>query len=192
MDILIPASLSDGSVDAFGNPISRLRGSNEFNGDGSGYAEVSSYVPITAAATWTFEVNAFSNNSKDVRFIGNWGTISNLSWLIFIDDAQLAGRLSVLVSSNGSSNRTFYFPVPDSHSKYAIRYNGDGTLDAFIDGTEVSVAISGSGATSISNNGLLTRIGTHQAPVDDTYLERPFGQLKIYDRALTDEEIQQL
>lgn len=187
---LVPAY--NGTTDALGNAIVNPRGSKTFNADGSGYGLVpdADSLDLTTEATWVLRGNFYGTVSENRTFISKYETSGDQrSWVFLKDQLNSAGEITYRLGNDGlTPSKITLSGFPDSVVTFVAKLSG-GTLYYYID--NVLVGSVGGFVGSIFNStapilvgailisGTPSQIGTY-----------PIDLVKIYDRALTDEEIQ--
>lgn len=179
-DQLIPESFTSG-IDALGNPIEAKRTSKTFNADGSGYALIpdSDSLDLTTEATWVFKGNFNYDSSTSDEFI-----LDKTSWRVWKNNVPNSERLYMSLAG-----AAYYIIVPDAKSVICFVYDGSvPSLTAYIDGTPVTpVYAAGALGTSIPVNSDSLTICNGVVLTHPSI--SPISDVKIYNRALTPEEI---
>jgi hypothetical protein len=185
---------STSGVDSLGNTIERIRESNEFNGDESGYSIVPSNetTQITGDITWFIRGNLYGSVDSTTIVYGTYtetSTENERSWAFAKNANDSANSLRILMTSNGSS--TEYVGtldgIPDDDSVLVITKQGS-TLKGYIDGVIATI-------TNISN----TPPATLHPTTNDVSICGASGggllsdvtltDIKLFNRALTDSEV---
>jgi len=192
-DILVPKALT-GSNDALGNAIQNLRTNKTFNADSSGYALVpdSNSLDLTTEATWVFDGNFYDAVSATMGILAKDNLVNgSRSWNFTKSPADTAGRLRInFASSAGSFAGSVSFPVPDADSVIVARFD-NGALAVFVDGSEVTTTVeAGSIPSLIYVSSTNLTIGCYGDFSGNSSF--PISSPRIYNRALTEEEIQSL
>jgi len=206
-DILVPKALT-GSLDALGNPIEKPRDNNTFNADGSGYALVpdsgasstfqTESLGILNEATWRFKGNFHGPAvSESEAMLGKWGPSSGARSFLFTRSGSNPddNEIRIALSSNGTAVNRQDFQTIDADSLWVVRYDGpNGILKVERDGVElVSQDTVGAFPSSlhVSNIPFVICANGEEGEVINLS-SRPISGIKIFNRYLTDEEVQSL
>ena len=193
--ILVPESDTTAGQDALGNAIAEPRPTAAtFNlfGDGEyGRVADADSLDLTTEATWEIWINPYGDFGVDKTFLSKWEPTSGRSWMIYQNDTQADNELSFICSSGGTTATTYLakIPVTDALAHVVFTFNGS-ALKGYINGSEVTVTvITGTLPASLYVGTEPIQIGV----VEDTAspAERQISRPKIYNRALTADEVLQ-
>jgi hypothetical protein len=159
---------------------------------GTGYAEIadSASLDLTTAATWELWGNFYELFSTDEALLSKWGLLGTgkRSYLITGNNGAELNRVRIILSSNGNDVAwAGYLEVPDAVSQMAFAYNGS-TVVGYINGSAVALPTTfGSLPASIYTGASSLYVGYEQSA--GSLLGRQIGDIRIYDRALTADEV---
>jgi hypothetical protein len=192
--MLVSESDANDQIDALGNAILEpRRNTQQLNLFGEGeYSSTpdSDSLDLTTAATWEMWGNFYGDFGTDKGFFSKYDAgNSKRSWLIYQNDSQEDGQLSMALSGNGSTTSLNYIPVSDEFAQVAFTLAG-GVLRGYVNGSEVTV-------TQVSSTNPPASLYVSDIPVligsagvgSTSFAERKIGSAKIYNRALTADEV---
>jgi hypothetical protein len=180
--------------DALGNAIENPRPNERVLNltTGTGYAEIadSASLDLTTEATWELWGNFYELFSSSESLLSKWSTaaIDQRSWIVNGNNGAELNRVRLAISANGSIVAWIgYVEVPDSVCSLMFAYNGT-TVTGYVNGASVTVTTTfGSIPASMNVGTAPLFIGTDND--SGTMLLRQIGDIRIYDRALTADEV---
>jgi hypothetical protein len=180
--------------DALGNAIENPRPNERVLNltAGTGYAEIadSASLVLTNAATWEMWGNFYELFSSSESLLSKWSTaaIAQRSWIVNGNNGAELNRVRLGISANGVTVAwNGYLEVPDSVSSLIFTYNGT-IVAGYVNGSSVTVTTTfGSIPASMNVGTAPLSIGTDND--SGTMLLRQIGDIRIYDRALTADEV---
>ena len=180
--------------DAFGNAITNPRPNERVLNltTGTGYAEVadSASLDLTTAGTWELWGNFYELFSSSETLLSKWSSSATAqrSWIVNGNNGAELNRVRLAISANGSSVSWIgYVEVPDSVSSLIFTYNGT-IVAGYVNGSSVTVTTTfGSIPASMNVGTAPLFIGTDND--SGTMLLRQIGDIRIYDRVLTADEV---
>jgi len=182
-EVLVPQGLTSGR-DLLGNLFENVRKQGALNLDGNSWAEVHDNASLDITSEITLEAWVYWNGSTAKGLLGRWkGAGSLKSYLLFANTTTAA---QFLISNNGSAN----YAISTSTS-ISIGWNH---IVGTADGSKVKIYLNGAfeneaaAAVSIYTTNLPVEIGrlSDGGNVFDDQIAQP----RIYNRALTAEEVQ--
>jgi hypothetical protein len=192
---LVSASDANDQIDALGNAILEpRRNTQQLNLFGEGeYSSTpdSDSLDLTTAATWELWGNFYGVPATSNYLFAKWDFVDgqNRAWAIMKNTAGLDSDLSVLWGnpSTGATVGSSVISIADKVSHIAFTYAA-GTVVAYVDGVSVSVA-SSSIPASLFQSSIPVTINATGSTVADRFWDRKIGSAKIYNRALTADEV---
>jgi hypothetical protein len=192
---LVSASDANDQIDALGNAILEpRRNTQQLNLFGEGeYSSTpdSASLDLTTAATWELWGNFYGVPATSNYLFAKWDFVDgqNRAWAIMKNTAGLDSDLSVLWGnpSTGATVGSSVISIADKVSHIAFTYAA-GTVVAYVDGVSVSVA-SSSIPASLFQSSIPVTINATGSTVADRFWDRKIGSAKIYNRALTADEV---
>jgi hypothetical protein len=192
---LVSASDANDQIDALGNAILEpRRNTQQLNLFGEGeYSRTpdSASLDLTTAATWELWGNFYGVPATSNYLFAKWDFVDgqNRAWAIMKNTAGLDSDLSVLWGnpSTGATVGSSVISIADKVSHIAFTYAA-GTVVAYVDGVSVSVA-SSSIPASLFQSSIPVTINATGSTVADRFWDRKIGSAKIYNRALTADEV---
>jgi hypothetical protein len=180
--------------DALGNAITNPRPNERVLNltTGTGYAEVadSASLDLTTAGTWELWGNFYELFSSSETLLSKWSSSATAqrSWIVNGNNGAELNRVRLAISANGSSVSWIgYVEVPDSVSSLIFTYNGT-IVAGYVNGSSVTVTTTfGSIPASMNVGTAPLFIGTDND--SGTMLLRQIGDIRIYDRVLTADEV---
>ncbi|WP_239745182.1 LamG domain-containing protein [Mammaliicoccus sp. F-M27] len=142
-------------------------------------------------------VNSIKRNSKDISIELNIGDIDkskNWQYLVYLRDANLkqmsvlihGGMLDVHIANDTTTQHTYYsISELNKHITVTLTGGTDMTQNVYVDGNKVNL-LSGTINSNISN--FLNELNIAKAYNDTN--KSSLKSIKIYDRILTDQEVQ--
>ena len=190
----IPESETTAGQDALGNAIENPRPNERVLNltTGTGYAEVadSASLDLTTAGTWELWGNFYELFSSSETLLSKWSSSATAqrSWIVNGNNGAELNRVRLAISANGSSVSWIgYVEVPDSVSSLIFTYNGT-IVAGYVNGSSVTVTTTfGSIPASMNVGTAPLFIGTDND--SGTMLLRQIGDIRIYDRVLTADEV---
>jgi hypothetical protein len=171
-----------------------------FNGT-SGYFDTTESMPITGATSRTVDVWLYANSYWGYRNILNWGNYENgsASWALMLEAPQVGTAVVdahwLILTSESHPNAY----GTGSWFNLAITY--DGTSHAahfYLNGVDIGSVVSMGDPADVNTASAPMTVGNvdpRHTPYSDAWYSPWYGMmdnLRIYDRALTGEEIAQL
>jgi hypothetical protein len=159
---------------------------------GTGYAEIadSASLDLTTAATWELWGNFYELFSSSESLLSKWSSsvTAKRSWIVNGNNGAELNRVRLVISANGSNVSWIgYVEVPDSVISLIFTYNGT-IVTGYVNGASVTVTTTfGSIPASMHVGTAPLYIGTDND--SGTMLLRQIGDIRIYDRALTADEV---
>jgi hypothetical protein len=192
---LVSASDANDQIDALGTAILEpRRNTQQLNLFGEGeYSSTpdSASLDLTTAATWELWGNFYGVPATSNYLFAKWDFVDgqNRAWAIMKNTAGLDSDLSVLWGnpSTGATVGSSVISIADKVSHIAFTYAA-GTVVAYVDGVSVSVA-SSSIPASLFQSSIPVTINATGSTVADRFWDRKIGSAKIYNRALTADEV---
>jgi hypothetical protein len=180
--------------DALGNAIENPRPNERVLNltTGTGYAEIadSASLDLTTEATWELWGNFYELFSSSESLLSKWSSsvTDQRSWIVNGNNGAELNRVRLAISANGSIVAWIgYVEVPDSVCSLMFAYNGT-TVTGYVNGASVTVTTTfGSIPASMNVGTAPLFIGTDND--SGTMLLRQIGDIRIYDRALTADEV---
>ena len=180
--------------DAFGTAIENPRPNERVLNltTGTGYATVadSASLDLTTAATWEMWGNFYELFSASESLLAKWSSsvTAKRSWIVNGNNGAELNRVRLAISANGSNVSWIgYVEVPDSVISLIFTYNGT-IVTGYVNGASVTVTTTfGSIPASMNVGTAPLFIGTDND--SGTMLLRQIGDIRIYDRALTADEV---
>ena len=176
-------------TDALGNAITP-RTNKTFNADESGYTLTpdDDSLDVTTEATWVFKGNFYPQPDTVYGLISKDAvTNGTRSWNVTRSSADVGKIRLNLGSPTGSFGGSFSIPISDAEQFIVFTYNA-GTVKGYVDGVEVTVTNeTGSAPTSLFVS--TTDVRVLQYGDGSGQSKRPISDVKIYNRALTSDEI---
>ena len=173
--VFLPPSPSNATQDILGNAV-RDR-FNSLNLTGTGYGEVADSASINPSAI-TVQCWIFSNTENSKGLVAKWGN-GLLDYMLF----KTTNNFRFYISSSGLVSGT----IPNTGwVNIAGTYDGS-TRRTFINGLQ---STTDSFTTTIPNNTNVLEVGRYGSNSTYSYSER-IDDVKLYDRALTADEILQ-
>jgi len=193
---LVSASDANDQIDALGNAILEpRRNTQQLNLFGEGeYSRTpdSDSLDVTTEATWELWGNFHGVPASSTKYLfAKWDFVDgqNRAWAIIKNPSSLASDLSMLWGdpSTGVAVGSSIISIADKVSHIAFTYAA-GTVVAYVDGVSVSVAGS-SVPASLFQSSIPVTINATGSTVADRFWDRKIGSAKIYNRALTADEV---
>jgi hypothetical protein len=159
---------------------------------GTGYAEIaeSASLDLTTAATWELWGNFYELFSSSESLLSKWSSsvTAKRSWIVNGNNGAELNRVRLAISANGSNVSWIgYVEVPDSVISLIFTYNGT-IVTGYVNGASVTVTTTfGSIPASMHVGTAPLSIGTDND--SGTMLLRQIGDIRIYNRALTADEV---
>ena len=181
--LLIPQGLTSGR-DLLGNLFENVRKQGALNLDGNSWAEVHDNASLDITDAITLEAWVYWDAGVDEGFISKWNLAqSKASYLLYKASAT---RFMIYVSSNGSTitNQQNVTSISNGWNHLVGVYDG-ANLKCYLNG-----ALDGSKAYSsgIYSTDEIVEIGRYGEATSTQY-NGPIAQPRIYNRALTAEEV---
>jgi hypothetical protein len=180
--------------DALGNAITNPRPNERVLNlaTGTGYAEIadSASLDLTTEATWEMWGNFYELFSSSETLLSKWSTaaIAQRSWIVNGNNGAELNRIRLVISADGVTVTWIgYLEVPDSVCSLIFTYNGT-IVAGYVNGASVTVTTTfGSIPASMNVGTAPLSIGTDND--SGTMLLRQIGDIRIYNRALTADEV---
>jgi hypothetical protein len=159
---------------------------------GTGYAEIadSASLDLTTEATWEMWGNFYELFSSSETLLSKWSTaaIAQRSWIVNGNNGAELNRIRLVISADGVTVTWIgYLEVPDSVCSLIFTYNGT-IVAGYVNGASVTVTTTfGSIPASMNVGTAPLSIGTDND--SGTMLLRQIGDIRIYNRALTADEV---
>jgi hypothetical protein len=176
--------------DALGNAIENPRPNERVLNltTGTGYAEIadSASLDLTTAATWEMWLNPYFTTATTQRILVKDDTISR-SWGIIKSSVSAVDELRW--TTGGTTQK--WTGLADQTSQIIITYNA-GTLTLYENGISLGAGtlVSGSIPVSLPVGGAAIVVGCYfSSGVPSQFTDRQIGDIRIYDRALTADEV---
>ena len=177
-EVTLVANPSNPSQDILGNSV-RLR-EHAFNLDGSGYAEVADSDSLDINTAITLECWLYQREIGYSTIVRKRDGSNGFAW--YVGNSVVKQR--VFIGSIGAKNSDSYAPI-NQWNHLAVSYNGS-TIQFYLNG----VPDGSSDATgSIGINASVLTVGVDG--LNSTKLDELLDEPRIYNRALTQEEITQ-
>ena len=184
--VLIPQGLTSGR-DLLGNLFENVRKQGALNLDGNSWAEVHDNASLDYSSEVTLETWIYWTGEDDKGILGRWHGPSNKRSLMLYSNT--ATKIVGIYSSTGSATAGFLTPSQNlaAGNWYHVAFTSDGsTIKIYIDGVEGNSASYSSGFYVSDENLEIATYQNDQAKAHDG----PIAQPRIYNRALTAEEVQ--
>jgi hypothetical protein len=183
--------------DALGNAIENPRPNDRVLNltTGTGYAEVadSASLDLTTAATWEIWGNFYGDKGMGEIFLSRdvSGAVDRC-WNINRGAGNADNRINIGVV-NSTNNGTSAFQstnLSDKVQQVVFTYSS-GTLKIYVDSVEGTLTqYFGTTITStLPNRDYPVLVGAFNAPALSSFVERQIGDIRIYDRVLTADEV---
>jgi hypothetical protein len=183
--------------DALGNAIENPRPNDRVLNltTGTGYAEVadSASLDLTTAATWELWGNFYGDKGMGEIFLSRdvSGAVDRC-WNINRGAGNADNRINIGVV-NSTNNGTSAFQstnLSDKVQQVVFTYSS-GTLKIYVDSVEGTLTqYFGTTITStLPNRDYPVLVGAFNAPALSSFVERQIGDIRIYDRVLTADEV---
>lgn len=197
-DWLVSESDADDQIDALGNPILEPRLNNQqlnFFGDGE-YSSTpdSDSLDVTTEATWELWGNFYYVNTgtESHQYLSKFDGSPNRSWIINKGTESLVDEMRLVCSSTGNfpeQTISTISGIPDSVAQIVVTFN-NGALKAYANGAEITIGTTTNNSIAVSP-GTPVRIGAAFDGVLQTQNDRQIGSAKIYNVALSADEVLQ-
>jgi hypothetical protein len=194
-ELLIPTSNTIPTNDALGNAIENPRPNERVLNltTGTGYAEVadSASLDLTTEATWEIWGNfADKQTNNQEAYLAKYNAGGNKrSWNIAYNPVnQNPDEISMAFGdpSDGTFEGLVKISVPNEIASVVFTYN-NGTLVAYVNGSSVGkTVVAGSVPVTLHQNNEPVLVGSSG---DDLPAATLIGDIRIYDRALTADEV---
>ena len=185
--VLLPQGLTSGRDITGVNLFENVRKQGALNLDGNSWAEVHDNASLDYSSEVTLETWIYWTGEDDKGVLGRWhGPDSKRSLMIY---NYTATKVSAFYSSTGSttSGNLVSSQNLSANNWYHVVFTADGTTNKlYINGVSDNTAAYSSGFY-VSNKNL--EIGTYQTDEAKAH-NGPIAQPRIYNRALTAEEVQ--
>jgi hypothetical protein len=183
--------------DALGNAITNPRPNERVLNltTGTGYAEIadSASLDLTTAATWEIWGNFYGDKGMGEIFLSRdvSGAVDRC-WNINRGAGNADNRINIGVV-NSTNNGTSAFQstnLSDKVQQVVFTYSS-GTLKIYVDSVEGTLTqYFGTTITStLPNRDYPVLVGAFNAPALSSFVERQIGDIRIYDRVLTADEV---
>jgi hypothetical protein len=183
--------------DALGNAIENPRPNDRVLNltTGTGYAEIadSASLDLTTAATWEIWGNFYGDKGMGEIFLSRdvSGAVDRC-WNINRGAGNADNRINIGVV-NSTNNGTSAFQstnLSDKVQQVVFTYSS-GTLKIYVDSVEGTLTqYFGTTITStLPNRDYPVLVGAFNAPALSSFVERQIGDIRIYDRVLTADEV---
>jgi hypothetical protein len=190
----VAESETTAGIDALGTAITNPRPNERVLNltTGTGYAEIaeSASLDLTTAATWELWGNFYELFSSSESLLSKWSSsvTAKRSWIVNGNNGAELNRVRLAISANGSTVSWIgYVEVPDSVISLIFTYNGT-IVTGYVNGASVTVTTTfGSIPASMHVGTAPLSIGTDND--SGTMLLRQIGDIRIYNRALTADEV---
>ena len=183
--VLLPAGLTTGRDITGVNLFENVRKQGALNLDGQSWAEVHDNASLDVTTGLTLEAWVYWDNSLDKGLMGKWESTNNQkAYLLY----QTSNQFRMYIVSSDGTTADFQ----GSTGSPSIGWNH---LVGTYDGANIKLYLNGAFDSSKANaNGLNTtninlEIGRHETQTS-SQLNAPIAQPRIYNRALSAEEIQ--
>jgi len=185
--VLLPQGLTSGRDITGVNLFENVRKQGALNLDGNSWAEVHDNASLDYSSEVTLETWIYWTGEDDKGVLGRWhGPDSKRSLMIY---NYTATKVSAFYSSTGSTTSGSLVSSQNlsANNWYHVVFTADGTTNKlYINGVSDNTAAYSSGFY-VSNKNL--EIGTYQTDEAKAH-NGPIAQPRIYNRALTAEEVQ--
>ena len=182
-EYLIPQGLTSGR-DLLGNLFENVRKQGALNLDGNSWAEVHDNASLDITDAITLEAWVYWDNSTDKGLMGKWESANNQkAYLLY----QTSNEFRMYISSNGS--------LADFQGSTGSPSIGWNHLVGTYDGANIKLYLNGAfdsskaNASGLNATNLNLEIGRHETQTS-SQLNAPIAQPRIYNRALTAEEVE--
>ena len=185
--VLLPAGLTTGRDITGVNLFENVRKQGALNLDGQSWAEVHDNASLDYSSEVTLETWIYWTGEDDKGILGRWNGPSGKRSLMLYSNT--ATKVVGIYSSNGSATAGFLTPSQNlaAGNWYHVAFTSDGsTIKIYIDGVEGNSASYSSGFYVSDEN---LEIATYQNDQAKAH-NGPIAQPRIYNRALSAEEIQ--
>jgi hypothetical protein len=191
-ELLIPTSNTIPTNDALGNAIENPRPNERVLNltTGTGYATVadSASLDLTTEATWELWGNFYGAVAVDEDLLVKYdtGDVAGSSFLIYKNDTSAIDAL-LIITVDTTARVTTISGLSDGLSQVVIIFN-NGVITAYQNG--VPLSIGGLAATELNVSDKTIKIGANEAAgTYSRFAKRQLGDIRIYDRALTADEV---
>jgi len=191
-NIFVAESETTAGQDALGNAIVNPRPNERVLNltTGTGYAEIadSASLDLTTEATWEIWGNFYGAVAVDEDLLAKYdtGDAAGSSFLIYKNDTSAIDAL-LIITVDATARVTTISGLSDGLSQVVIIFN-NGVITAYQNG--VPLSIGGLAATEINVSDKTIKIGANEAAgTYSRFAKRQLGDIRIYDRALTADEI---
>jgi hypothetical protein len=185
--VLLPQGLTTGRDITGVNLFENVRKQGALNLDGNSWAEVHDNASLDLSSEVTFESWIRWAGELDQTILGRWhGSEFARSLILYVNDVD---KVSAFYSSTGSTTAGSLVASQTltAGNWYHVVFTSDGsTIKIYVNAAEGNSA-SYSGGFYVSDKNL--EIGTYQTDENKAY-NGPIAQPRIYNRALTAEEVQ--
>jgi hypothetical protein len=193
----VAESETTAGIDALGNAIENPRPNERVLNltTGTGYAEIadSASLDLTTAATWEIWGNFYGDKGMGEIFLSRdvSGAVDRC-WNINRGAGNADNRINIGVV-NSTNNGTSAFQstnLSDKVQQVVFTYSS-GTLKIYVDSVEGTLTqYFGTTITStLPNRDYPVLVGAFNAPALSSFVERQIGDIRIYDRVLTADEV---
>ncbi len=184
-DVLTSESLTKGT-DALGNAIESPRSNKTLNADGVGYGLVPSYQETD---DFSLVVRVDMNNLSSTVFFAKWDTSDTTKKHFDFYHSVATARFILRTNTAGSEKIAYASTVGLSGNHYLVCVKVGSVVSMFYAGQELAVTGDAYASPSPTPSPLL--LGTRSVGVEDVIggMESPYSDVKIYNRALTAEEV---
>jgi len=188
-EYLVPQGLTSGR-DLLGNLFTNVRKQGALNLDGNSWAEVHDNASLDITSAITLEAWVYADEFSDMNgagIIAKWDEVSKQSYLLYALDYN---TYYFFISSNGSNNDNVNFNLDSAdenkYNHFVCVYDGS-NITMFKNG---NVAVTKTTAlSSLYVSEKVLEIGRYDLSTPRA-IEAPIAQPRIYNRALTAEEVQ--
>jgi hypothetical protein len=193
---LVSASDANIQIDALGTAILEPRlNTQQLNLFGEGeYSSTpdSASLDLTTTATWEIWGNFYGVPADSTKYLlAKWDFVDGQrrTWAIIKGSTGLASDLLMLWGnpSTGVAAGNSSISIADKISHIAFTYAA-GTVVAYVDGVSASV-VNASVPVSLFQSSIPVTINATGSTVADRFWDRKIGSAKIYNRALTADEV---
>ena len=182
--VLLPQGLTSGRDITGVNLFENVRKQGALNLDGNSWAEVHDNASLDITSAITLEAWVYWDNSEHSKgILGKWDPSVNQCYLIYTASSSRAQFYS---SSTGADAAAVEFTIPSNGWVHIVGTDDGTNQKLYINGTEEATA---SSLGSIFESALPLEIGRYDANVATNY-HNDIAQPRIYNRALTAEEVQ--
>ena len=182
--VLLPQGLTSGRDITGVNLFENVRKQGALNLDGNSWAEVHDNESLDITDAITLEAWVYWDNSTDKGLMGKWESSNNQkAYLLY----QTSNEFRMYISSNGS--------LADFQGSTGSPSIGWNHLVGTYDGANIKLYLNGAfdsskaNASGLNATNLNLEIGRHETQTS-SQLNAPIAQPRIYNRALTAEEVQ--